>query len=104
MPHVIDYTTLALAHVTAYLAFIVIMFRSILRWHRREKFGVEDYLMLSATVWLAIRLGMIHMVLVWGTNNISDEIRQKGFDEKDIQKREIASKLLLVNRFAYNTL
>ena len=104
MTQVIDYKTLSIVHVTAYLSFSLIIFRSLLRWHRRERLGIEDWLMLSSIIWLAIRLGTVHMVLVWGTNNVPEKIRQAGLDDQDIWRREQGSKLLLPSRFAYNTL
>lgn len=88
----------------SYLAFITIVFRSTLRWYRREKYVLEDYLMMSSVFWLFMRLGLIHMVLVWGTNNVSDAVRAKGFTQEEIWQRSQASKMLLANRFAYNTL
>lgn len=104
MPHEIDYPTITIAHTMSYLAFITIAFRTGLRWYKKEKFGLEDYLMISSVVWLFMRLGLIHMVLVWGTNNVSEAIRAKGFTEHEIWQRSQASRMLLANRFAYNTL
>lgn len=60
--------------------------------------------MMSSVFWLFMRLGLIHMVLVWGTNNVSDAVRAKGFTQEEIWQRSQASKMLLANRFAYNTL
>lgn len=104
MVHVISHTTLVLAHITIYLAVLLIVFRLGLRWHRRERLGMDDYVMLSSIIWLAIRLAMIHMVLIWGTNNVSEDTRNAIIDTTEIWRREQASKMLLVNRFAYNTL
>ncbi|KAF8470839.1 hypothetical protein BDZ91DRAFT_693822 [Kalaharituber pfeilii] len=103
MPQAIDYPSLTVAHTMSYLSFAIIVFRSIMRWYRRQKYCLEDYLMMSSVFWLFMRLGLVHMVLVWGTNNVSASIREKGFTEEEIQQRSMASKMLLASRFAYNT-
>ena len=46
----------------------------------------------------------MHMILVWGTNNIPDSVRAEGFTEKEIWQRTQASKMLLADRFASNSL
>ena len=47
---------------------------------------------------LMIRMGLVHMVLLWGTNNaaISGNISAEA-----IRRREIGSRLVLVSRIMY---
>lgn len=51
---------------------------------------------------LLIRLGMIHLVLVYGTNNIDyDMVHVSEMDPARIRQRVIGSKLILASRVAY---
>jgi hypothetical protein len=51
---------------------------------------------------LFIRLGIIHMVLVYGTNNIDfDKINVMGMSEEEMHRRVVGSKLILASRIFY---
>lgn len=51
---------------------------------------------------LFIRLGIIHMVLVYGTNNIDfDKINVMGMSEEEMHRRVVGSKLILASRVFY---
>lgn len=51
---------------------------------------------------LLIRLGLIHMVLVYGTNNINyDKVNVLEMSSTQLQQRVIGSKLILLSRITY---
>lgn len=51
---------------------------------------------------LLIRLGLIHVVLVYGTNNIDyDVVNILEMSPIRIHQREVGSKLILASRVAY---
>ncbi|KAJ4861969.1 hypothetical protein T069G_02923 [Trichoderma breve] len=59
---------------------------------------------MAAAACALIRLGMIHVVLTWGTNNMTAAQRQDHhFTPKEIYQREIGSKLSIANRVFYNS-
>ena len=72
--------------------------------------------MVASIIPLGIRLGLAHLVLIWGTNNISltgfeeFQIPQKGGQyvkwdlDKEISRRENGSKCVLAARVAYTVL
>jgi hypothetical protein len=53
--------------------------------------------MLLAIIPLLTRMGFVHVVLLYGTNNISTI----GLSAKDIHRREIGSQLVLASRIFY---
>lgn len=46
---------------------------------------------------LLARMGLVHVVLIWGTNNTTSQ----GLTPLEIQHREIGSRLVLVSRIMY---
>lgn len=46
---------------------------------------------------LLARMGLVHVVLIWGTNNATSE----GMTSLEIQHREIGSRLVLASRIMY---
>jgi hypothetical protein len=57
----------------------------------------EDKVMALSMIPLMIRMGLVHVILLWGTNNVETE----GLTENDIRHREIASRLVLASRIFY---
>ncbi|KAE9366783.1 hypothetical protein N431DRAFT_495177 [Stipitochalara longipes BDJ] len=101
-----DYTTqtLYILYIFTGFAMFLMIFRVILRRVRGQKWNLSDYLTMSCMFFLLARTSMIHVVLVWGTNNVPKIYRHfHTFTEKEIYQRETASKLLLVSRTMYNT-
>ena len=46
---------------------------------------------------LLARMGLVHLVLLWGTNNVTTE----GMSARDVHYREIGSRLVLISRIMY---
>lgn len=46
---------------------------------------------------LLARMGLVHLVLLWGTNNTTTQ----GLTARDIYYRQIGSRLVLVSRIMY---
>lgn len=46
---------------------------------------------------LLARMGLVHLVLLWGTNNATTE----GMSARDVHYREIGSRLVLISRIMY---
>ncbi|KPM43824.1 hypothetical protein AK830_g2811 [Neonectria ditissima] len=78
--------------------------RLIWRKVARQPFNLGDYLTMAACVCALTRLGLIHVVLTWKTNNVSAAIRKTHvFTSTEIHQREIGSKLSIANRVFYNS-
>ncbi|KEF52279.1 uncharacterized protein A1O9_11519 [Exophiala aquamarina CBS 119918] len=67
------------------------------RWIRTEKLFLEDKIMFYSTIPLLIRMGLVHVILIWGTNNTVIQ----GLTPTEIRHREIGSKLVLAARIFY---
>ena len=46
---------------------------------------------------LLARMGLVHLLLLWGTNNVTTE----GLTARDVHYREIGSRLVLASRIMY---
>jgi hypothetical protein len=95
--------TLIIMWVFTWVAMAIMVLRLALRKVRRQAFDISDYLTMVAMFCLLMRNGAIHVVLVWGTNNMSAALRAGKFSEEEIYQRTVGSKLTLVNRVFYNT-
>ncbi|WYZ35928.1 hypothetical protein EsH8_X_000575 [Colletotrichum jinshuiense] len=70
----------------------------------KQDFNLGDWFTVAAIVCTLTRLGLIHVVLTWGTNNVSAAYRKTHtFTNEEIYRREIGSKLSIVNRVFYNS-
>ena len=67
------------------------------RYVRAERLFREDKVMALSLVPLLARMGLVHLVLLWGTNNTTTE----GMTARDIHYREIGSRLVLASRIMY---
>ncbi|KAK2739671.1 hypothetical protein FQN57_006505 [Myotisia sp. PD_48] len=67
------------------------------RYIRTERLFSEDWIMALSIVPLLIRMGFVHIVLIWGTNNAITD----GFSEDEIRRREIGSRMVLGARIFY---
>ena len=67
------------------------------RYVRTERLFREDKIMALSLIPLLARMGLVHLVLLWGTNNTTTE----GMTALDIHHREIGSRLVLVSRIMY---
>lgn len=68
------------------------------RMVRNNRLFNEDKIMFASTIPLLIRMGLIHVVLIWGTNNVD---LSDGLTELEIQHRTTGSKLVLPARIFY---
>lgn len=91
---------LVTGYVTTILAVILISVRLIWRHRRGERMYPDDIWMGVSLGPLLVRLGLVHIVLKYGTNNINyDNIG--GMSPAQIQQRVIGSKLILLSRISY---
>ena len=67
------------------------------RYIRAERLFREDKVMALSLVPLLARMALVHLVLLWGTNNTTTE----GMTARDIRYREIGSRLVLPSRIMY---
>ena len=82
-------------------AVVIIGFRVVGRYIRNERLFREDKIMAGSLVPLLARMALIHVVLIWGTNNantidLSDPVR--------IHHREVGAKLVIAARIFYTML
>lgn len=81
-------------------ALTIILARLAGRWVRTERLFREDKIMALSIIPLLLRMGCVHVVLKFGTNNAI----MTGLSEEDIWHREIGSKLVLPARIFYAAL
>ena len=67
------------------------------RYIRAERLFREDKVMALSLVPLLARMALVHLVLLWGTNNTTTE----NMTARDIRYREIGSRLVLPSRIMY---
>ncbi|KAE8163811.1 hypothetical protein BDV40DRAFT_287507 [Aspergillus tamarii] len=99
-----DDATLVSLWVLTWCAVGLISIRLVMRKIRGKAFVLGDYLSLCAILCALIRLALVHVIIIWGTNNMSPGFRYSHhFTPEEIYRRETASKFTLVNRVFYNT-
>jgi hypothetical protein len=77
---------------------VIIGFRLSGRYVRNERLFREDKVMAWSIIPLLARMGFVHVVLIYGTNNVDID----DFDDPvKIRHREIGSKLVLAARIFY---
>jgi uncharacterized membrane protein YuzA (DUF378 family) len=67
------------------------------RYVRTEKLFREDWIMFTNIFPLVIRMGLVHVILIWGTNNT----KTAGLTPIEIHHRSIGSRLVLASRIFY---
>ena len=96
--------TLVILYICSGYAISLMGFRVVLRRVKGLEWNVSDYLTMVCVVALIARTSMIHVVLIWGTNNVPLFYRVLHiFGAEEIYQRETGSKLLLASRFFYIT-
>ncbi|WEW54894.1 hypothetical protein PRK78_000321 [Emydomyces testavorans] len=75
----------------------IILVRVFGRYIRTERLFPEDWVMALSILPLLIRMGFVHVVLIWGTNNAS----AAGLTDLDIYHRELGSRMVLGARIFY---
>jgi hypothetical protein len=81
-------------------ALVIILLRLSGRWIRTERLFLEDKVMALSIIPLLARMGCVHVVIRWGTNNAI----LTGLSPEDLYQREIGSKLVLPARIFYAAL
>jgi hypothetical protein len=72
--------------------------RLIGRMVRNNQLFKEDKIMFASIVPLLGRMALVHVILLWGTNNVDTS---KGLGEMDILHRTTGSRLVLAARIFY---
>ena len=81
-------------------ALAIILVRLIGRYIRTERLFSEDRIMALSLIPLLARMGLVHVVLLYGTNNaVTDDL-----DAEGIRRRAIGSRLVLASRIMYAAL
>jgi hypothetical protein len=78
-------------------ALAVILVRVGGRYVRTEKLFREDKIMAASTIPLMARMALVHVILIWGTNNTATDT----LTAIDVQHRQTGSKLVLASRILY---
>ena len=89
--------TLMMSWWATMFSFAIIITRFVGRYLRVERFFPEDKIAMASSIPLLIRMAFLHVVLIWGTNNVKTE----GMSPLEIQHREIGGRLVLVTRIFY---
>lgn len=76
---------------------MIILFRVCGRYIRTEKLFKEDWLAFACLIPLFCRMALVHVILLFGTNNaVIDD-----FSERALERRALGSRLVLVSRVFY---
>lgn len=78
-------------------ATVIILLRVAGRYIRTEKLFTEDKVIFWSLIPLYIRMGLVHVILLYGTNNVNPT----SLDAAEIHRRVIGSKLVLASRIFY---
>ncbi|KAH6635540.1 hypothetical protein B0J18DRAFT_50498 [Chaetomium sp. MPI-SDFR-AT-0129] len=78
---------------------VIIALRVVGRFIRTEKLFREDKTAALALVPLFLRMGCVHVILIYGTNNAI--LEGAGFSDEELHQRSIASGLVLLSRVLY---
>lgn len=84
--------------ITSFCA-VIIALRVIGRFIRTEKLFREDKTAALALVPLFLRMGCVHVILLYGTNNA--QLDGVGLSDEDLRHKSIASGLVLLSRVLY---
>ncbi|PNH39306.1 hypothetical protein VD0002_g5457 [Verticillium dahliae] len=100
-----DHPTLIIIHwLFSWIALAIMVVRLIWRKVAKQAFNLGDYLTMAACFFVVARMGIIHMVLTWKTNNMPAAYRENHvFTPEEIHQREIGSKLALTARVVYSS-
>jgi hypothetical protein len=97
-------TTLIVHHIFSAIAILICCLRLFARHFVFDRFELPDLWVFLAILCAATRDALIHVVLTWGTNNLSAAARSRiEFTPQEIYRRTIGSKFTIANRPVYNT-
>jgi len=92
-----DKPTLLVCWWCTIFAAVIILFRVCGRYIRTEKLFKEDKLAFACMIPLFIRMALVHLVLLYGTNNAV----ATGLSPEQIYHRSVGSKIVLASRVFY---
>jgi hypothetical protein len=92
-----DKPTLLVSWWCTFYAITIILFRVCGRYIRTEKIFLEDGIMILAVVPLLMRMSFVHVILLYGTNNVDTT----GLTDLEVRHRETGSQLVLASRIMY---
>lgn len=99
-----DDPTLLIHWLFSWITILIMCVRLAWRKLAKQDFNLGDYLTMAAIVCALTRLGLIHVVLIWGTSNIPPTVREShDFTDREIYQRVVGSKCSIANRFIYNS-
>lgn len=78
---------------------VIILLRVGGRFVRSERLFVEDRVAALALIPLYLRMGCVHVILIYGTNNA--QLDGANLSEEELHKKAIASGLVLLSRILY---
>jgi hypothetical protein len=78
---------------------VIILLRIGGRFIRSERLFVEDKVAALALIPLLLRMGCVHFIIVYGTNNA--QLVGLVLSDEDIRRKQIASGLVLLSRVLY---
>ncbi|KAK8079802.1 hypothetical protein PG997_007620 [Apiospora hydei] len=93
-----DKPTLLVCWWITLLCATIIFLRVAGRFIRSEKLFAEDRTAALALIPLFLRMGCVHVILIYGTNNTQ---LPSGLSEEEIQRRSVGSGLVLASRTLY---
>jgi hypothetical protein len=97
-------STLIILWVFTWVTISLISLRLLVRKLKKSRFVLGDYFSMGAIFCALVRLALVHVVLIWGTNNMAPSFRYTHhFTPEEIRRREVASKFVLANRVFYNS-
>ncbi|TLD24618.1 Carbamoyl-phosphate synthase arginine-specific large chain [Venturia nashicola] len=79
-------------------AFTIICVRLFGRMVRNNHLFREDKIMLLSLIPLLARMGLVHVILIWGTNNVDVS---RDMTDKQIHHRMVGARLVLASRICY---
>lgn len=79
---------------------VIILLRVAGRFVRSEKLFTEDKMAFLCLIPLYARMGCVHIVLIYGTNNVDFSAGPPG--DEELRKRVIGSGLVLASRIFYS--
>ncbi|KAG8417475.1 hypothetical protein J3458_004978 [Metarhizium acridum] len=95
-------TALIIHWVFSCVAILIMTLRLAWRKLAKQSFILGDYFTAGAIACAFVRLAVIHVVLVWGTNSMPRRYRlDHDFTATEIYQREIGSRLSIAGRFVY---
>ncbi|TVY83992.1 hypothetical protein LSUE1_G004713, partial [Lachnellula suecica] len=94
-----DKPTLLVCWWCTIFAAVIIIVRVCGRFVRSERLFKEDWMAFACIIPLFVRMGAVHVVLLYGTNNV--DVLTAGLTTEQIYQRSLGSKLVLVSRIFY---